>query len=426
MCFIMIDDQSEVKRFFNMIFAEWYSWTERKKRMSDSTQTNKQAGRSTLMMGMLMIAVFFSMGSRAIFSPIMPALQSELHISLATAGTLFLFISISYAAAMLFCGFLTVRVGHGLTIVAALALIAAGLFFSAIAAGIVLLSIGMIFIGAGAGAYPPSGLAMINRKIRPEGRTIAFALHEISPNLALLLAPLIVLVAEPWVGWRGVLLAMAAVCGAATLAFWRWGISDSGVGAAPKLSTIGIILRMRNTYMGMILLSAAAAGLQGVYAILPAYLVAQSSHSIEYVNVLLTASRVVSIVFLLCSGMIVRRIGKRNTMIVALLFTSACTGLIGFLDGTFLDVIIVAQPALIAGMIPPFLASIGDIGDSEYQNITYGVIITVGISVGGGVVPSLLGIFGDLGLGWLGFVSLAGFMLAAAIMLLATPRFGQD
>jgi len=50
----------------------------------------------------------------------------------------------------------------------------------------------------------------------------------------------------------------------------------------------------------------------------------------------------------------------------------------------------------------------------------------VGISVGGGVVPSLLGIFGDLGLGWLGFVSLAGFMFAAAIMLLATPRFGQD
>ena len=31
MYFIMIDDQSEVKRFFNMIFAEWYSWTERKK-----------------------------------------------------------------------------------------------------------------------------------------------------------------------------------------------------------------------------------------------------------------------------------------------------------------------------------------------------------------------------------------------------------
>lgn len=28
MYFIMIDDQSEVKRFFNMIFAEWNSWTE--------------------------------------------------------------------------------------------------------------------------------------------------------------------------------------------------------------------------------------------------------------------------------------------------------------------------------------------------------------------------------------------------------------
>ncbi len=387
---------------------------------------NKNQNGSILMLSMLMVAVFFSMAARAIFSPIMPSLQSDLGISLAAAGSLFLYISVSYAVAILLAGFLTARIGHGLTIVVSLALIAIGLLISAIAPGVVLIAAGMIFIGAGAGLYPPSGIAMVNRKISHQRRTIAFAFHEISPNFALLLAPLIVLAAQPLIGWRGVLLVMSAVCGLATLAFWRWGASDSGVGAAPNFGTIGIILKMRGTYVGMILLSAAAAGLHGVYAILPAYLVDQSIHTIQEVNSLLVASRIASILFLLSAGFMVNLIGKRNTMSWALVFTFVCTGLIGFLQGTLLDIVIIAQPALVAAMIPPLLSSVAEIGESSYQNITYSLIITVGISVGAGIVPAVLGIFGDLGLGWLGFVCLSGFMMTAVATLILTPEFGKE
>ncbi len=387
---------------------------------------NKNQNGSILMLSMLMVAVFFSMAARAIFSPIMPSLQSDLGISLAAAGSLFLYISVSYAVAILLAGFLTARIGHGLTIVVSLALITIGLLISAIAPGVLLIAAGMIFIGAGAGLYPPSGIAMVNRKISHQRRTIAFAFHEISPNFALLLAPLIVLAAQPLIGWRGVLLVMSTVCGLATLAFWRWGASDSGIGAAPNFGTIGIILKMRGTYVGMILLSAAAAGLQGVYAILPAYLVDQSIHTIQEVNSLLVASRIASILFLLSAGVMVNLIGKRNTMCWALVFTFVCTGLIGFLQGTLLDIVIIAQPALVAAMIPPLLSSVAEIGESSYQNITYSLIITVGISVGAGIVPAVLGIFGDLGLGWLGFVCLSGFMMTAVATLILTPEFGKE
>lgn len=380
----------------------------------------------TLMMSMLVIAVFFTMGSRAIFSPLMPSLQSEMGVTLSTAGSLFLVVSISYAAAMLFCGFIAARIGHGMTIVVALGLITFGLALSACAPGVSILALGMLFIGAGSGTYPPSGIAMINTKISVERRSTAFSIHEIGPNLSLLLAPLMVLVIEPWFGWRGVLFTMAGICGLSTVAFYRWGAMDSGVGAAPDLSTIGKILKMRSIYVGMVLFSAALAGLHGVYAILPAYLVTEYALSPQYVNILLTVSRISSVLILLWAGPIINYLGKRRTIIWVMLFTGLCTGLIGIAKGVMISVVVIAQPALLVVMIPALLSSVADIGESRYQNITYAVIITVAVSFGGGVVPALLGLFGDLGLGWLGFVSLAGFMGSAVLFLLATPAFGRD
>jgi len=391
-----------------------------------SSTNSQQNTRTILLISMLIIAVFFSMAARAIFSPLMPALQNELGGTLSTAGTLFLLANISYALAMLFSGFLAARIGHGKTIVVALASIAFGLSLTAIAPGIILLGVGMLFIGAGAGAYPPSGIAMINKKISIRGRSTAFSFHEIGPNLALLLSPLLVLAMEPWIGWRGVLVWMAAVCGLASLAFLRWGAADSGIGAAPDLRTIGTILSLRGTLVGMVILSATLAALQGVYSILPAYLVIEYSLSPQYVNFLVTASRIASVLLLLRAGAVINHFGRRQTIIWVLLFSSIFTALIGLVQGTLVSIIVIIQPALLAVLVPALLSSVAEIGEIRYQNITYSVVISVGVSVGVGVTPALLGFFGDLGLGWVGFLALAGYMVSAALFLLATPDFGRD
>lgn len=392
----------------------------------ESLHTGQDRHRSIVMIGMLMVAVFFSMIARAIFSPLMPSVQDDLGISLAVAGSLFLIVNVSFAVSMMLSGFLSARLGHGLSVVVSLALVAVGLLVSAAATGLTMILLALILIGCGAGIYPASGLAMINRKIKPARRTAAFSVHEASPNFAMFMAPVVVLVSEPYIGWRGVLLLMGLICCIATVAFWRWGAADSGIGAAPNFSTIGIIMRLRSTYVGMIILTAAIAGLHGIYSIVPAYLVAQSSHSVQEINVLLMVSRLVCVAVILLSGVIVSWTGRRALMIGALVFTAVCTVMIGFFDGWILDVCVVAQPALIGAMFPPLLSSIGDIGDSRYQNITYSLIITIGIGVGAGGVPAFLGALGDIGLGSIGFVFLCVFMLTAAGALMAVPKFGED
>ncbi len=378
------------------------------------------------MMSMLLLAVFFSMVSRAIFSPLMPFIQKEMGITLSTVGSLFLLVSTSYGVAMLCSGFMAAHIGHGRTIVVALTSMTIGLACAAIAANVLTIAAGFIFIGAGCGIYPPSGLVMINANIAGKKRSKAHSLHEIGPNVALLLAPVMVLIIEPWLGWRGVLAGLAFICGLASLIFFRWGLVNSGFGTAPNFKKLWTIVRLRSTILGMVILSATVAGIQGVYAILPAYLVTEYSFSPQYVNSLLIMSRIASILFLLRGGQIINYLGKRKTIIIALLFSALCTALLGVIKGSTIFLIVVAQPALLAVLLPALLVTIGETVEIQNQNVTYAVIITFGISFGGGVFPAMLGLFADLGHGGLGFVILAGYMTTAILFLVGTPNFGNE
>ena len=379
-----------------------------------------------LLIALLIIAVFFSLVGRAIFSPLMPYLQEELELSLATVGTLFLLVSISFSVVMICSGFLTAWIGHGNTVVAALILIMIGMVISAGAKNASILAVCMIFIGAGGGTYAPSGIAMINNKISIQNRSSVFALHELGSNGAVLLAPLIVLLAVPLVGWRGVLLFLGLLAGVTSIIFYYFGAPESGVGAKPNISILGKILHLPHAYVGMLVFSTSLAGLHGVYAILPAYLVEHSTWSAEHVNSLVTLSRLISISMLLLAGAIIKRLGRRNTIIVVLLFTALLTGMISVVQGRLLEIVVVFQPALIAVMFPAQLSCLAEIGEAWYQNVTTALVVTVGMTVGAGVVPAYIGVLGDLGIGWCGFVSLALLMCLTVVVLKFNPSFGAS
>lgn len=90
-----------------------------------------------------------------------------------------------------------------------------------------------------------------------------------------------------------------------------------------------------------------------------------------------------------------------------------------------LEIVVIFQPGLIAVMYPAQLSCLAEIGESWYQNVTTAVVVTAGMIVGAGVVPALVGVLGDLGIGWCGFLSLALFMLLAVVVLILTPSFGR-
>ncbi|QEN06736.1 MFS transporter [Oceanispirochaeta crateris] len=388
--------------------------------------TEQHKTNPLLMVSLLILSVFFSMASRTVFSPLMPTLQKEMGLSLSAAGTLFLLINISYGIAMLLSGFLSSRIGHGQTVTSSLGIISLGLILAASSQGILLLASALILIGVGAGIYPPSGLMMINSNIDIQYRSTALSFHEIGPNAALLLVPLIVILLEPWFGWRGVLLCLAFISILAAVIFQRWGAPSGGYGTAPDFKIFGSLLRQKHAILGMAVLSAALAGLQGVYVILPAYLVAEHHISSPVVNMVLSGSRLAGILLLMRAGVIINHFGRRRTISGVLLFSACFTALLGIVQGPMILVVVIIQPAILAVLFPALLSSIGDIGDHRYQNITYSLILAVGVCVGSGVAPALLGIFSDLGLSGVGFILLALLIILPLVFLIRMPDFGEE
>ena len=219
---------------------------------------------------------------------------------------------------------------------------------------------------------------------------------------------------------------MSGIVAVAAFVFKRWGAPDSGIGTAPDFSTIGTILKNRSTILGMVMLTAIIASQQGVYAILPAYLVTQHGLDSDFVNLMLALSRITGILLLLKAGSVIQLIGRRRTMTITLLFSAVFTALLGIIHGPMIALVIILQPAILTVCFPALLSSMADIGEARHQNITYSLIITVGFGTGSGIVPALLGVFGDMGIGWAGFVFLAVFMVIAILFLLKTPVFGRD
>jgi hypothetical protein len=118
--------------------------------------------------------------------------------------------------------------------------------------------------------------------------------------------------------------------------------------------------------------------------------------------------------------------GKRKTMITCLLYTGMITALISVSRGRVLEIAVVLQPAMIAVMFPAQLSCLAEIGESWYQNVTSALVITVGMTVGAGVVPACIGALGDQGSGWVGFVSLGLLMVVTAVVLKFISSFGRS
>ncbi|MCP4146678.1 MAG: MFS transporter, partial [bacterium] len=76
--------------------------------------------------------------------------------------------------------------------------------------------------------------------------------------------------------------------------------------------------------------------------------------------------------------------------------------------------VIFCQPLFAVSFFPPAFAALSHIGSEETRNIAVSFTIPAAFLIGGGVVPTLIGILGDNGL------FRAGFMAAGTFILLGT------
>lgn len=370
---------------------------------------------------LMTVMIFFSMYSRMVMSPLLVFIQEALSVGPAAATRLFLPQSVSYSTAMLLSGFLAGHVGHRRTIATSGALLGIGLIVVAVGTNLTIMFLGFGLIGIGSGLYPPSGVASLTGMVHPDIRGKAIAVHEMGPNTAFVVAPLIVAAGVLVGNWRWVpgLSGVAALAMAVT--FDRKSVAGGIKAERPQLHNLKHLFAQAEFWAITVFFSVAASSTVGVFAILPTFLIGTEGYPVGVANTIISVSRVSGIGMLFISGVLVDRIGVRKLIGGVLTITGVLTVSIGALTGNAMLVAVALQPIIIAAFFPAAVSAIADIGPPEMRGIAVSLMIPMVNIIASGVFPTLMGFLTERGLVRGGFIGLGVVMLTTLVLLPMLP-----
>lgn len=129
----------------------------------------------------------------------------------------------------------------------------------------------------------------------------------------------------------------------------------------------------------------------------PLFLVNDHGMTPGEANTLLSFSRITSILMPLAGGWLGDRFGNHCLMSAVLLITGVLTVLMALVtNGVWLMVFVVAQPLFAVCFFPSGFAVLSKLAPSEYGNMAISLCIPLAFLVGGGVMPTLIGMIGDV------------------------------
>jgi predicted MFS family arabinose efflux permease len=334
---------------------------------------------------------------RIVVAPLLPAIEADLSISHAQAGSLFLITTTGYILMVVASGLVSSHMTHRKTII-----------LSAFTAGVALLGVslshslaglrGSLFLlGLATGFYLPSAIATLTSLAPAKHWGKALAIHELAPNLAFVAAPLISEALLHWFSWRAVLVFLGVISAPCGLAFWRFGQGGKFQGQVPNLASYGNLFGQSSFWIIAILFALGMSGSFGIYTMLPLYLTAAQGMDRPFANTLIGLSRVSGLFTSLVAGWATDRFGPAKTLFLVFLFAGLATVLLGLAPGAWLILLVFVQPMVAVCFFPAGFAALSRIGSAETRSLAVSMAVPLGFLVGGGAIPLGIGVLGDAG-----------------------------
>jgi NNP family nitrate/nitrite transporter-like MFS transporter len=387
--------------------------------------SNESSLRSHIGSLLLMTGIFYlNFISRIILAPLMPTIERDLEIGHAEAGSLFFLISLGYFTSLMGSGFVSSRLTHRKTIILSsmvLGLALIGVSFSNTMWGI---RFGCIVVGLFTGFYLPSGISMLTAMVRSKDWGKAIAIHELAPNVSFLTAPLLSEVLLLWFSWRNILALLGLVAVSIGLAFAQFGKGGNFTGDPPSPASLKILLREPSFWIMIVFFSLGISATLGIYAMLPLFLVSERGMTQSTANYLVALPRVLTVGASFVAGIVTDKLGPKVALGGVFLFTGLLTILLGIAPGPWVVLIVFLQALIAVCFFPPGFAALSRVGPPNLQNISVSFTVPVGFLVGGGAIPTGIGMLGDRGCFDLG-ISLVGVIIMGGFLLLHYLRF-QD
>lgn len=364
---------------------------------------------------------FFTFVARYVFSPLMPTISQDIPISPGQVGALFLLGAIGMLFGSTLAGAISARLNHRGAMLLSLFGMAAILVGASFAGSVWALRVVFIALGVLAGFQLPSSVATITAIVKPDDWGRALSVQQMGPPLSLLVGPLFAAGMLTVFTWNTTLLWLAgAGIVLALLLLLAFGNIGTFPGEPPSPTMVRPVFSTPSFWV-MIFLFALAMGAQvGLYTMLPLYLTQERDMTSAQANTILGLANIAPLFMVFVSGWLVSRIGLKPTMSLFLSLTGLMVILVGLLSGTAMTVSIFLMAALAVGFFAPGFASLSRIVQPNYRSLAAGFAPPLAFLVGGGLLPTALGYFGQtvsfsLGIAITGVIILVG---SAATLLL--------
>lgn len=374
---------------------------------------------------LLLVGIFFfNFLARFIWGPLLVSIEEDLGIRHAEAGSLFLMITIGYFIGLFVSGHLSFKFNHQRTVVLSCVICGLAVVTATFTASLTYLRVVLIVIGGTAGLYLPSGIASLTYRLKPSDFGKAFSFHEISPSLGFIIGPLLAELLLGWGSWRVVLLPVALGLFAAGLFYSLKSWTGEYRGEPPTMSNM-IYVVSRSAFWLMLILFMLSVGTNvGVYSMLPLYLQAERGMDQTFTNFLLSASRIAAMFTPFVAGWATHYFGPRPVVAVDIFLAGIATALLGLAPDTWLWFPLFLQPMLATAFFPPAYAILTGIVPPGFRNLIVSLIMPVSMLVGSGVLPTMIGAFGDARMFHVGF-TLTGLIVTASTALLWFVRLPE-
>lgn len=351
-------------------------------------------GRALLFLFFLLFIWFINFSVRIMFSPILPLLEDEFMVNHARASGIFTFMSAGYGASVLLSGLFAGRIGYKKVILVCLASLCLLNFLIPFVRNFYLLYLFALALGFSHGSYIPATMPLITEYYAEKNWGRAIAIHDIGASTAIFATPLVALGLLQFFSWRGIFVVYASIFALCIVVF-VFAATEVRI-VNPARAAFRDITRKRSLWFMIILWVFGGGSNFGIYAITPLYLTKELGLSIDYANTILSISRLVAIGVAVACGFLVDRFSLKRMMFSMLLMTGIFTVLMGLSPVKYTGMALFFQAFFVTGFFPIGLVAIARTFGREARSLATGMILAASFFIGGGVMPWLLGVSGDL------------------------------
>jgi len=351
-------------------------------------------GKALLFLFFLWFLWFINFSVRIIFSPILPIVEDEFMVNHAQASSIFIFLSVGYGISVIFSGLFSGKFGYKRTIVSSLTSLSLVGFLIPLVHNFFLLYLFAFVLGFFVGLYLPSAIPLITEYYSERNWGKAIAVHDSGAPIAIFSTPFIALLLLHFFPWRGIFVVFACIFLACSIIFY-FAASEVKISNPPK-TTFREIVKIRSLWLMAIIWIFSAGANLGIYSITPLYLTKELQLEIGYANTILGISRLGSVGVAIACGFFIDRFNLRKFMFILMIITGFFTVLMGLVSVKYMGIVLFLQAFFVTGFFPAGLVAMAKTFSREMRSLATGIILAISIVFGGGIIPYLLGVSGDL------------------------------